>query len=776
MGYIIPYDGTFDEKLMYRNISMNQIKNDISRKLPAKHVFFVMDCCYSGLLVTRAGSHKARRNLTYLQEITKEPVRQVLTAGNQDQQVLDGGPFDHSVFTGRLIEALKNSNEYITATELSMTVKEKVFSDAQMRGHTQTPQHGRLFGMGDFVFIVDAGRKLTAKIGKLSEQKQKLEQQEHVLAQQLANLEKKLTAEKFRLESSQNDMELIEARRHKAQLEAKKWEQLEKQRQLEKEKQRYKQDLIEAQKEREEQRKLQQEIQKITKLEQQKQKIKIEERKRKLKEEEQQQRHKLERLAQMKIAIAQQQRKIEELRLKSLTPAQAKQKAYQLEKELSKTEQYFNQGLSEALKKTTAHYYKKKQEVEKQIKKVDSYIRKKEILIDQKKAQTLKSINPDQSMFETEEEYHRRMVQEKEQALLKIQEFAARLRQNLEPLYALKSKYQKRRQTLLKEEEKEKQQVTQKYNQEKNKQKDLFYKQLQSILAKIFVIPIKKITLEKYDIERRIFLGTFHLAGIAEEQEVAYRFYLRLNREQARELYQKRQLIWAKMEIRLTSKLQKELQGIAIIEESSGKIYRVTSADIFQEDPYEPNNAKAQATYITPGNYRNLTLWESEEDWYKIILNGRKEVTINLNARAGQPLPTVEVLGDNAQKLDSVYPELKYVLQGTSYLRISGKTCQYDLKIAAHDFQEALKQAIISYYNKSGEWAGTFSIGYVEKMRIVRDPYNSQRLEVHAKYKYIPVPGGRRSDTGFDQRVFYIKIADGNYQVTRMGGHNSAHF
>ena len=54
LGYLIPYDGTFDESEMTaKNISMTAIKEDISKAIPARHVFFVVDACYSGLLLTR---------------------------------------------------------------------------------------------------------------------------------------------------------------------------------------------------------------------------------------------------------------------------------------------------------------------------------------------------------------------------------------------------------------------------------------------------------------------------------------------------------------------------------------------------------------------------------------------------------------------------------------------------------------------------------------------------------------------------------------------------
>jgi len=159
LGYLIPFDGSMTE--VYKNITMAQIRDDISRKIPAKHVFYVMDACYGGLLAqTRAIDKQTKRDYSYLQEITKERVRQVLTAGGKDQQVLDGGPNGHSVFTGRIIEVLENADDFITANELQAVVKEKVFSDARARSHTQTPGYGSLYGVGDFIFIPSLERKV----------------------------------------------------------------------------------------------------------------------------------------------------------------------------------------------------------------------------------------------------------------------------------------------------------------------------------------------------------------------------------------------------------------------------------------------------------------------------------------------------------------------------------------------------------------------------------------------------------------------------------------
>jgi formylglycine-generating enzyme required for sulfatase activity/phage host-nuclease inhibitor protein Gam len=146
-----------------------------------------MDACYSGLLTeTRSVDKTPRRDLAYLQDITKERVRQVLTAGGKNQEVLDGGANGHSVFTGRLIELLEKTGDFITANEIQAIIKEKVNGDARARNHTQTPSYGTLYGTGDFVFIPSLEQKVAdnkAEIAKLE-----AEQKEWERAQAVAKL------------------------------------------------------------------------------------------------------------------------------------------------------------------------------------------------------------------------------------------------------------------------------------------------------------------------------------------------------------------------------------------------------------------------------------------------------------------------------------------------------------------------------------------------------------------------------------------------------------
>lgn len=175
IGFLIPFDGSWDK--LRKNISMTDFKETISTKLPAKHIFYVMDACYSGLLTaTRSVDTKTRRDLNYLKEITKENVRQVLTAGSKGQEVLDSGGYKgHSVFTGRLIQVLEANNDFKTANEIQSIVTEHVFNDAKASSHTQKPDYARLSGNGDFVFIPSRDYQIQQKKVELEENQREID-------------------------------------------------------------------------------------------------------------------------------------------------------------------------------------------------------------------------------------------------------------------------------------------------------------------------------------------------------------------------------------------------------------------------------------------------------------------------------------------------------------------------------------------------------------------------------------------------------------------------
>jgi uncharacterized caspase-like protein len=118
----------------------------------AKHVLFVMDACYGGLLGVRSGAISANVS-NYLDEITKRSARQILTAGGPNQQVVDGGQGRHSVFTGYLLKGLEgeadlNGDGYVTFAELTSYLIPAATNAYQTPGYSTLPGHE----MGEFVF------------------------------------------------------------------------------------------------------------------------------------------------------------------------------------------------------------------------------------------------------------------------------------------------------------------------------------------------------------------------------------------------------------------------------------------------------------------------------------------------------------------------------------------------------------------------------------------------------------------------------------------------
>lgn len=231
LGYILPVDGSFDEaEGLSSNISMNQLRDEFGKLIKAKHIFYCIDACYSGsIFVAHRGAELNETTAEYLKEITKEPVRYALTAGDKGQQVLDGGANGHSVFTGRFIEALTEAQDFVTAGAISNTIARKVFNDAKDRGATQSPQSGALSGQGQFVFIKKNGKNLASAEKELEETNKKIE-----------NIQKLLKAAQNKQEQDKISLQLQteEAIRLKKEQEVRALEELEAKKQAAEEKQR----------------------------------------------------------------------------------------------------------------------------------------------------------------------------------------------------------------------------------------------------------------------------------------------------------------------------------------------------------------------------------------------------------------------------------------------------------------------------------------------------------------------------------------------------------
>jgi len=206
LGYIIPVDADLTD---YEGtaISMTNFQ-DISEAIPAKHVLFVMDSCYSGLALTRGGG-ELPSSQNYLNEISRREARQMFTAGGADQQVADNGPNGHSVFTWTMLQGLDgradlNGDGVITASELAAYVAPAVSALSH-----QTPAFGNLPGTegGDFIFnlkheteflnsdsaqLDDAAIKENAELEKLRGQMRAEEEKNEELRKQLASAQAQL--------------------------------------------------------------------------------------------------------------------------------------------------------------------------------------------------------------------------------------------------------------------------------------------------------------------------------------------------------------------------------------------------------------------------------------------------------------------------------------------------------------------------------------------------------------------------------------------------------
>jgi hypothetical protein len=146
-GYLLPFDAD-PSNLPLTALPMTDLAQ-IGRRLPLKHVLFVLDNCFSGYATKRdAGGSVQGADLTAL---TNEPVVQILTAGTQGQAAIEEG--GHGLFTRHLLKGLEGwadpDGRGLTALKLATFVQERVVNES--RGQ-QTPQYGKLAGEGEFLF------------------------------------------------------------------------------------------------------------------------------------------------------------------------------------------------------------------------------------------------------------------------------------------------------------------------------------------------------------------------------------------------------------------------------------------------------------------------------------------------------------------------------------------------------------------------------------------------------------------------------------------------
>jgi len=160
MGFLIPADGDTDN-LYLTAIPMDELKR-ISNWSKAKHMLFLVDACYGGLAAMNTRSLSSKSD-GYLDKITEDISRQIITAGGKEEQVLEKDEWEHSAFTKNLLSGLKekradyNNDGIITGAEIGMYVQEKVSLDTD---NFQTPQIRRFTPHeGEIIFLTKVEQK-----------------------------------------------------------------------------------------------------------------------------------------------------------------------------------------------------------------------------------------------------------------------------------------------------------------------------------------------------------------------------------------------------------------------------------------------------------------------------------------------------------------------------------------------------------------------------------------------------------------------------------------
>jgi len=157
-GYMMPVD-TVPGRLAETAMSIALLR-ELSDAIPAKQVLFLIDICYGGISGRRL-RFLPPMTKGYLQVITQEPARQLITAGGTGQQALAGPKWKHSVFTYYLLEGIGkgygdlNGDGIIPASELFAYLDEHVQSAALTHNHVQRPEMWNLSpdDKGEFIFI-----------------------------------------------------------------------------------------------------------------------------------------------------------------------------------------------------------------------------------------------------------------------------------------------------------------------------------------------------------------------------------------------------------------------------------------------------------------------------------------------------------------------------------------------------------------------------------------------------------------------------------------------
>jgi len=150
LGFFLPVDGDPD-KLLETAISMSEV-NTWARVLRARHVLFIFDACFSGIIGEVARSARDY-NLDFLAE--KEG-RHVITAGTKNDKALEYSDLRHGVLTYYLLKGLDGEADN-SPTDNVVTLGElKNYLENRITNYTEGKQHPQIIklvlGDGELFF------------------------------------------------------------------------------------------------------------------------------------------------------------------------------------------------------------------------------------------------------------------------------------------------------------------------------------------------------------------------------------------------------------------------------------------------------------------------------------------------------------------------------------------------------------------------------------------------------------------------------------------------
>ena len=156
LGYIVPRDSPLmirDPRGFARTAVSMSIIEDLALKIKSRHVLMAFDSCFSGSIFALGRAAPA-----YITHKVTQPVRQFVTAGNEEETVPDRSLFKRVFVDGIQGEADQDRDGYITGSELGSYLQKHVVT---YTNDAQHPQFGRIrdpdLDKGDFVFVLAGG-------------------------------------------------------------------------------------------------------------------------------------------------------------------------------------------------------------------------------------------------------------------------------------------------------------------------------------------------------------------------------------------------------------------------------------------------------------------------------------------------------------------------------------------------------------------------------------------------------------------------------------------